>query len=30
MFQMDLALSFGIISTGRFNTGVNAVLVKIF
>ncbi len=30
MFQMDLALSFGIISTGRFNTGVNAFLVKIF
>ena len=30
MFQMDLALSFGIISTGRFNTGVHAVLVKIF
>ena len=30
MFQMDLALSFGLISTGRFNTGVHAVLVKIF
>ena len=30
MFQMDLALSFGLISTGRFNTGVNAFLIKIF
>lgn len=30
MFQMDLALSFGLISTGRFNTGVNAFLVKVF
>ncbi len=30
MFQMDLALSFGVISTGRFDTGVNALLVKVF
>ncbi len=30
MFQLDLALSFGLISTGRFNTGVNALLVKVF
>ncbi len=30
MFQMDLALSFGVISTGRFNTGVHATLIKIF
>jgi hypothetical protein len=30
MFQMDLALSFGLLSTGRFDTGVNALLVKVF
>ena len=30
MFQMDLALSFGLLSTGRFDTGVYAVLVKVF
>lgn len=30
MFQMDLYLSFGLLSTGRFDTGVNAVLIKVF
>lgn len=30
MFQLDMQLSFGIVSTGRFNTGVNATLVKVF
>ncbi len=30
MFQMELHLSFGLLSTGRFNTGVHAVLIKIF
>lgn len=30
MFQMDLALSFGLLSTGRFDTGVHAVLIKVF
>ncbi len=30
MFQMDLALSFGLLDNGRFDTGVNAVLLKVF
>lgn len=30
MFQMDVNLSFGLLSTGRFNTGVHAVLIKTF
>jgi hypothetical protein len=30
MFQMDLAVSFGLLSTGRFNTGLYAVLIKVF
>jgi hypothetical protein len=30
MFQMDLAVSFALLSTGRFNTGLYAVLVKVF
>lgn len=30
MFQMDLYLSFGLLSTGRFDTGINAVLIKVF
>jgi hypothetical protein len=30
MFQMDLAVSFGVLSTGRFNTGLYALLVKVF
>jgi hypothetical protein len=30
MFQLDLALSLGLLTTGAFNTGVYAVLVKVF
>lgn len=30
MFQLDLAVSFGVLSTGRFNTGLYAVVVKVF
>jgi hypothetical protein len=30
MFQMDIAVSFGLLSTGRFNTGLYATLIKVF
>lgn len=30
MFQLDMGLSFGFLSTGRFGTGVHAALIKVF
>lgn len=30
MFQMDLAVSFGVLSTGRFTIGLYALLIKVF
>ena len=30
MFQVDLGVSFGFLSTGRFSTGLHAALIKVF